>query len=247
MKLVLIKGWKGKEEIISENPTEEGISELLNSLDWQEFNSVSLVQDSKNWIGVSGNLNQDGLAIVFEEHGTLFLSDEAPESVSQLEKILKLYLNSDKRFKNFGLSSEQQILEPTSQTKTDYSLWKVKYEAKKKIDNINNGIAVLLTVLIVGLAVSFFYLWFNEELQFIGQETDQIIATVTEIKLKHQYNGTLYQLVKYEFDYQGNHYIGYFKGIRTTGKHKIGDLIKVKFSMDEPSRSKRLGTLKSKY
>ena len=247
MKLVLTKGWKGKKEIISGNPTEEVISELLNSLDWQEFNSVSLEQDSKNWIDVSGNLNQDGLAIVFEEHGTLFLSDEAPESIAQLEETLKLYLKYDKRFKNFGFSSEEQITKPTPKTKADYDLWKVKYEAKKKFEKINTGIAILFTVLIVGFVGSFFYLWYNEELQFIGQETDQIIAPVTEINHKYHYNGTLHQLVKYEFDYQGDHYVGYFKGTRTTGKHKIGDLIKVKFSRDEPSRSKRLGTLKRKY
>lgn len=81
-------------------------------MDWEDFNSVQLQQDKENFLNVSGNLSPDGLSIFFEEHGTQHVSDEAPESIAQLAKTLTLYLRGDKRFKNFGFSSEDITSKP---------------------------------------------------------------------------------------------------------------------------------------
>lgn len=77
MKLVHIKGWTGEEKVISTNTSEHEISDFLTSLDWKEFNSVKLELDLRNWIDVSGNLSGDGLAIVYEENGNQFVSNDA--------------------------------------------------------------------------------------------------------------------------------------------------------------------------
>lgn len=247
MKLLLTKGWTGEQELISDNPTEKDVSELLNSLDWQDFNSVQLQLDSKNFLDVSGNLNPDGLSILFEEHGTQYISDEAPESIAQLEETLRLYLKGDKRFKNFGFSSEDSTTRTTSKKETGYDLWKVQFEAKQKIDKRNHRIGLIAAVIITGLIGSILYLWFTDELKFVGHDTDHIVATVTEVKLKFGFKGQRYQQVKYEFDYQGEHYKGYFRGTRLTGIHRTNDRVKIKFATDDPSISKRVATMKLKY
>ncbi|MEQ9305461.1 MAG: hypothetical protein RJQ14_16240 [Marinoscillum sp.] len=244
MKLLLTKGWTGEQELISDNPTEQEISKLLNSLDWQDFNSVQLQQDSKNFLDVSGNLNPDGLSILFEEHGTQYVSDEAPESIAQLEKTLTLYLKGDKRFKNFGFSSEDTSAKPPPNKETAYDLWKIQFEAKQKIDKRNRRIGFVAAILITGLIGSILYLWFTDELKFVRHDTDHIIATVTEVKLKFGFKGQQYQQVKYEFDYQGEHYQGFFRGNSITGYHRKNDRVKIKFATDDPKISKRVATMK---
>ena len=246
MKLFVTKGWTGEQELISEEPTEQDISKLLNSLDWQDFNSVQLQQDKKNFLNVSGNISPDGLSIFFEEHGTQYVSKDAPETISQLEKTLKLYFRGDMRFKNFGFSSEDATPKPTLNKKSGYDLWKVQYEAKQKIRRQNHRIAIVATLLIVGLFGTIFYLWFNDELKFIGHDTELVVATVTEIQLKPGFKGNLYQQVKYEFEFRGEQFNGYFKGTQVTGRHRVGDLVKIKVASDEPSISKRVATLNRK-
>ena len=247
MKLLLTKGWTGEQELISDNPTEREVSELLNSLDWQDFNSVQLRQDSKNFLDVSGNLNPDGLSILFEENGTQYVSEEAPNSIAQLEEALTLYLKGDKQFKNFGFSSDDITSQTTPNQETAYDLWKVQFEAKRKIDKRNQQIGFFAAIIITVLIGSILYLWFTDELKFVGHETDHIIATVTEVKLKFGFKGQQYQQVKYEFDYQGEHYQGYFRGTSITGYHRTNDRVKIKFVTDDPTVSKRVATMKPKY
>jgi len=247
MKLLLTKGWTGEQELISEEPTEQDISYLLSSLDWQDFNSVQLHHDSNNFLDVSGNINPDGLSILFEEHGTQYVSDEAPESISQLEETLKLYFRGDMRFKNFGFSSEETIPKPTPNKKSGYDLWKVQWEAKRKTEKQNHRIAIVATLLIVGLFGTIIYLWSNDELKFIGHETELVVATVTEIQLKPGFKGQLYQQVKYEFEFRGEQFNGYFRGTQLTGRHRVGDLVRIKIATDDPDISKRTATLNRKY
>lgn len=245
MKLLLVRGWQGREELISGNPTEEIISELMGSLDWQTFHSVWLEKDKHNWTNVSGNLDEEGLAIVYEENGRSFLSDSALDTIEQLTETLCSYLRGDQKFKEFGFSSFDTS-ETLKKKSGDYELWKVRYEAKRKTEKINSIMAVFVALALTIFACSIGYLMYNDELKFIGHHTDHTIARVVEIKLR-PVSGGYYQQVTYEFDYQGKTFKGYYKGTKFTGRQEIGDRVKVKFATGDPSVSKRTATLKEEY
>lgn len=181
MKLVHIKGWTGEEKVISIHTSEREISDFLTSLDWEEFNSVKLELDSRNWIDVSGNLSGDGLAIVYEENGNQFVSNDAPNSVQQLKATLILYLNADKSFKNIGFSSSLVNSHTTTDKETDYNSWKIRYDAKEKINNHNHRITILFAFLIIGFLSSAIYLWATDDLKFVGQDSDFVTAIVNDI------------------------------------------------------------------
>lgn len=243
MKLVHVKGWTGQEEVISIHPSEGQVSDFFDSLDWQEFNSVRLELDSRNWLDVSGNLSGDGLAMVYEENGIQFISNEAPESIQQLEATLILYLKKDKRFKNIGFSSLSIDSTASTDRKTDYSSWKIRHEVKEKIKNQNHRMGILLVFLIIGFSGSILYLWFTDELRFVGRHSDFVTANVYDISWKPEKSGYT-QRVSYEFEIEGIRYVGYFGGDNFTGEHKVGDKLKVKYVTDKPSISKRIATYK---
>lgn len=131
--------------------------------------------------------------------------------------------------------------------KSTYNQWKAKYYAQLKIDKRNQIVASIAAVIAVGLLSWFFYLYSTDELKFIGHNTDYTQATVKEIELKYGYRGHIYQLVKYEFVYENEDYSGYFRGTKVTGRHFLGDIVKIKFAMDDPTVSKRIATVGTKY
>lgn len=243
MKLFLTKGWTASQELVSEIASEEDISGLLNSLDWLDFNSVTLEKDSKNWMGVSGNLVRDGLAIVFEENGVQHVSDNAPKTIEELEKALKLFLKNDPEFKRYGFVSSQKAEVSTSET--GHELWKVRFEALEKSEKRRHWFNVVVAILIVTGLGSILPLWFIDELKFLGRKTDHATAVVTEVTSRYLKGGFV-NVVGYEFDFSDSVYVGHFWETATTGSYQKGDVIRIKFAVNNPSRSKRLGRLGSK-
>lgn len=236
-----IKGWTGGEEFISVHPSESEVSDFLNSLDWQEFNSVRLELDSRNWMDVSGNLSGDGLAIVYEENGIQFISNDTPESIQQLETILILYLKGDKNFKNTGFSSLS--INSSGPADRDYNSWRIRYDAKEKINNQNHRIRILFASLIIAFFGLVLYLWLTNELMFVGKESGYSTANIYKISWKPEKAGFT-QRVSYEFEIEGIRYIGYFRGDKFTGEHAVGDKLKVKYITKNPNISKRVATYK---
>jgi hypothetical protein len=242
VKLLFSKGWEGDDELVTVSPTESQISKLVHSLDWQNFNSIQLEVDDHNWINVSGNMNRDGLAISYEENGEVYVSKEAPTQISELETALKYFLNNDKRYKDFGFSSSTELSSDEIKQSQNYDLWKVKYEAQRTSERRRQIFSIIASLLIAGLLVAFFNLWFNNELRFIGHETTKTSASVVDTQWKPVRGGFI-QWVIYEFEYQGETYRGSFRGTKYTGKHQIDDQILIKFATDDPTISKRISTL----
>lgn len=243
MQLELIKGWDGSSDLISDKPTEPLIAELVNSLDWQQFNAVTLRVDHENWINVSGNLSEDGLALVYEENGDSTVSDVSPTTIEDLIKALQSYLKGDQQYKQTGFSSSTES--KLKQKLKDIELRKIQSQAKRKNEKRNYISTLVASSLIVALVSTILYLHHTDELKFVGHQTDFTTASVTETKWKSPGVGGT-QIVIYEFELHGAKYRGYFNGTDSSLKHNIGDLIRIKISTDDPSISKRIATLKRK-
>jgi len=240
MRLFLTKGWTGNQELASEFASEEAISSFVNSLDWSEFNSITLEQDSSNWISVSGNLTPDGLAIVFEENGVSHISDNAPQTIEELEDVLVLFLQSDPSFKKFGFKSPQES--NASLAQKDHAFWKVRFKANEMRERRKRWFNFFVAIIIVGGFGSVFYLSFTDELKFLGRKTEYSTATVTAVSPRNLKGGSI-NVIAYGFDFEEIGYTGYFWQTSTTGSFQKGDLIKIKFAVDDPSRSKLIARI----
>jgi hypothetical protein len=244
MKLFLTQGWTGTGRLIKDNPDGSEISKLLKSLNWNDFNSVRLQKDSENWIDVSGNLGKDGLAIVSEENGIAYVSYKAPGSINQLDEALKLYLNNNDALKDKWFRAVQPNLE--SPNRYNYDSWKEKFNKKQKAEKKKLKYAIIVAVILVSSVSTFFYLFFNDELKFIGHDTVEVTAIVTKTEIIPAYRG-LRQSVKYSFSYKNEPFIGYFIAGRSETKYSQRDKVIIKIAADNPTISKKVARLKTKY
>ena len=245
MRLLLTKGWKGEEREFSKTPNKQLISELIESLDWNDFNSIRLEKNYDNWIDVSGNTSSDGLSIVYVDEGVIHVSDDAPDSTTVLKSALISYFAGDNKFKSLGFCSETNSNE-SANTNFDYNHWKKEYEEKQVIEKKKNKISILVGLFITGLICLFFYLWITNELLYIGRETSYTNAQIVEFSYRPAFR-TLHKFAKYEFTYQNKKYHGYFDASRTYVYENIGDELKVKFVVNNPSISKREASYSSPY
>jgi hypothetical protein len=241
MKLYLIRSLIGEEELITDSPSENQISHLINSIDWGKFKTIRLRKDDNNWIEVSGSLVEDGLAIIYEEDGISFVTKDAPETLTQLEQALLSYFRGDGKYKdqefvNLGYT------EPTP-SPPEFQSWKIDFDLKRKADNRERISRFLVALFVIAITGILFFLWYNDELRFLGRETDYTIATVVETK-KIAVKGGYILLVKYEFEYDKLKHSGSFKAGKPIGKYYVGDRLKVKFVTKSPNVSKRVARLK---
>lgn len=238
MKLKLIKGWNGQEELISKEPNEYLIKKLMTSLNWEDFNAVSLEKNENNWIGVSGNTTSEGLALVYQEKGDIYVSKYAPKSIDKLTEALVSYLMGDQTFKkNEFISTKPKLT--IQKSAQEYQSWKKRYEIQKAKENKKTVKAYIASLLIIIIITSFIYLLATDELRFLGHNTEITEATVTEIQWVTFGEG-LIQNVIYEFEHEGNLYSGSFKGTRLTGKFLVDEVVFIKFKTEKPSVSKRV-------
>jgi len=98
MELLVLSDYGSKENLKKENPSESDILNIMNSIDWNLFHQVCLSKNDYDWIEVSGNLNEDGLAAIYEKNNEQFVIDKAPTSINQLTEILLSYFNNDGKF-----------------------------------------------------------------------------------------------------------------------------------------------------
>jgi hypothetical protein len=96
-------------------------------------------------------------------------------------------------------------------------------------------IIVFIILLLIG------YLWYVDELQFIGQKTQLTKAQITKTRFHHIGRGYYMQNVVYEFTYKNKKYIGEFEAGKIMGKRNIGEYVQIKFSTYNPDHSKLIG------
>jgi hypothetical protein len=244
MKLILIQGWTGDEMIISDNASEEIISQLVHSLDWKQFHFIHLEKDITNWLSVSGNISKDGLAIVYEANGETFVSNTAPEKISQLENVLLSFYNGDNQFKKFGYSSANESTGKNGYS-LDYDQWKMNYEAKKKKDKKNHLKAIGIAFIVISFVSYFLYLLYSDNLQFVGHTIEETEAIVIDTEVIRAYRGRK-QLVTYQFTFNEEIFRGNFIVLLGSNRLNVDDRVKIKFASDDPTISEKIATLKKK-
>lgn len=99
MQLIIIHGYGDSTETVSDNATDKQIIQVMNDIDWNNFNQVILNIDDKNSLGVGGNIGSDGLAAYYMENGQEYISVNPPSSVEQMLEILLAYHAGGDAFK----------------------------------------------------------------------------------------------------------------------------------------------------
>lgn len=222
-----------KEELLQET----GIPKIVDRIDWKKFTFLTLKRDEENWIEISGNLEEDGLAIVIEKDGVQEISEIPPESKTEVEEVLVDYYNGrmDRISRYFEPKYRPFHLDMT--------------ESRQLIEypSLTRRIIVKLTSVVFALSlVAFVYwalnLWFTHDFKFLGHDTAITAATVVETKYR-PYMKSMVQIAKYEFVVDDKTYEGYFRAATsTTRKHDVGDRVKIKYAIDDPGISRRLAT-----
>lgn len=100
LELMVLSDYGKEENIISKSTTKDQIDSIMTTLDWNEFHQVILSIDNENWIEVGGNIQEDGLAVLYEENGVRNIIKTPPNSVDEMTEILISYLVNDNKFKS---------------------------------------------------------------------------------------------------------------------------------------------------
>ena len=245
MILFITNGWKGEEKEFSKSLDQQVISDIVESLNWEDFNSVRLEKKNGDWISVSGNTSSDGLSIAYFENDVIYVSNEAPDSVNDLNVALISYFIGDNKFKSLGFCSATNSKE-SANGNFDYDRWKKEYEVQQVFERKKNRISILIGLFITGIIAWFFYLLITDELLYIGRETSYSEAQIVEFSYRPAFRD-LHKFAKYEFTYQNKMYHGYFDASRTYVYENIGDVIKVKFVINNPTISKREASYSSHF
>jgi hypothetical protein len=96
---LIIFSENGKYEKKLKNISVEDIIKIMQTLDWNFFQQLMLKKDENDWLEVSGNLGEDGLACLFQENDDVHVIDEPPVSVEHMTRILISYFQEDDRLK----------------------------------------------------------------------------------------------------------------------------------------------------
>ena len=145
---LLLSGLNRVETLISENPTKAQVSHIVNSLDWTNFNAVILRNNEGNWLEVSGSLDNDGFAIIYEENGVPFISEDAPEKLVQLENALQSYLFGNEKFKDKGFIALDEPVTKKQELK-NIPLWKFIYQTQRENNRYNLVIGIGFVIFLV--------------------------------------------------------------------------------------------------
>tara|TARA_R110002051_G_C8427583_1_gene452925 strand:- start:2 stop:406 length:405 start_codon:yes stop_codon:yes gene_type:complete len=128
----------------------------------------------------------------------------------------------------------------TKEEKEKFEKWKVKYQKKKEKEKFNFLKPIIITALIISIIGISFYYWNSEEYKFIFDKTKIVKAEIIETKMVHIGKGYYHQMLIFEYEYNNQK----FKGEKTIGKRvglkKIGDILQLKISIENPERNKVL-------
>ncbi|MCF1751795.1 DUF3592 domain-containing protein [Mariniradius sediminis] len=226
MELILIKGFDGGEELISNYAAWEEVEACFDTIDWHSFHILILRKDNQNSVDVGGSLVDDGLSASMMVAGTVHVIENPPENLRMAKQILKAYFDDSK------LAFERYFI-----TKGDDPKYKVySYQGEcRRVRSWIYGLAIIAIVAILG------YLTLGDELRFIGKDIDHARAKVVDIRLQPFGGRYFFQKVTYEYTLDGVPYSGQFTAGKRQGYMRLGDEIKVRYLKSEPSVSDYVG------
>lgn len=242
-----MKGIACKQHVNHEIYNADQIPEIIQNLNWNTFNIVSLSRNIEERIEIGGSLGPDGFACVYIEKLKHNVVDIQIVSAEDVAHVLHAYFKAGKNL----ISDDSFALEKNSFKKRKDDLqkradWKVQYEISQRLERVSKfkTWTIVLLGLVVGLLL--FNLLHTNELQFLRFKTDYSVATVSDIKRQHLGRGKYMQIATYTFQYGGETYTEFFYAGNSMGKQEIGNRVKVKFAVKYPNRSKKVGNLVNK-
>ena len=120
----------------------------------------------------------------------------------------------------------------------NYNKWKKKHLISKKKERKSNFLKTILTIIISFIIFYVIFLTWTDEARFFARKTTIKKGIVLNTKFKQRGKAGVYQRVDYRFIHNGKNYETYFWANRITGQKHIGDSIKIKFEVNNPSNSK---------
>ncbi|MEQ9426809.1 MAG: hypothetical protein RJQ09_20470 [Cyclobacteriaceae bacterium] len=243
MELQVAVGWTGEYTTVTERPSSKDISELIESLNWEEFNSVRLIECEENWIVVSGNKAPDGFAVVYQNQSNSYISKNPPNSTHLLIEVLSQFLNKDPRFNEVEfVATNDKSDDPNNEQNIRHSDWRVRFEEKRRRERKDQIVKVIISIVLmfsIGMTV---YLWFKDDLKFVGQETAFKVGQITEIKVVPGRMG-LIQMIFYQFEFEGTVYSGHYRNNGFEGHFLKGDKVWIKYSTNDPNVSRYFSSI----
>ncbi len=235
--------------------TEEKIKNIVDNIDWNRFHVISL-GNAEQWVDVSGSIN-DGLAWTYcERKGEdLYFSEKFPENTAEIKEFLLSHFNNDDNFlAKYELSKSERLQRPgildgrqsivREVDPIKYKKWKERFEeGRRKQKSIFIKRAVLAVLVLIVSTITAYY-GYKGDLKFFGQRTEMTKAEIIKTQMHHIGNGYYMQTVVYEFEYEGEKYLGSFEAGKYLGMQEVGGLVKVKFALNNPNRSRMVSVYK---
>lgn len=221
-----------------ETESKEEIMSSLNNLMVDKTYTIEIYKNANELLLIY--FQREGINVYLyknrQEHSEVFL--ECP--LEKVSEVVSAFVENDGTRRIIEKIEAEKVRKKTIE-KEKFDKWKkgyaVQLEQDQKSNKKRNLIAVLISILILGLI----YLIWTDELRFIWRRTQTVEAVVTKAKFYKEGGRFYYQRVYYEFEFDGKEYSGVFKGNKYTGQHEKGDTILVKIAVADPSASKRIG------
>ncbi len=86
------------EKITLDSVSAKSIYLIMDSIDWNQFHSVTLYKSKNEWMDVVGN-RSDGISCAYEFNNKVYFPENAPTSIDQMTFILISYLHQDGKYK----------------------------------------------------------------------------------------------------------------------------------------------------
>ena len=214
--------------------------ESSNSLDIK--NKLQYIMKGKLYqIEVYKNL-QDSIFIQLEDIGAngSFNYEKIRHKIefenSPYEKVIELIKNYIEDSGSEKLNTEFLAKEEERKKieKEKYKNWKKDYDVKLKSEKKGNTKFLILFLLGLSFLFSLLYLWWIDELRFIGRTNIEKKGIITYTKFFPVGTGHK-QKVTYKYTFNNKLYKNNFIADRFTGKKNEGDSIKIKFRESNPS------------
>lgn len=225
---------------------ESDIYELESSSKEEVLKSLNLVIKGKSYqIEVYKNihdslffqLDEEILISAFNYNKKEYHKGVNISAYETMIEIINIYLSENgSQMIRDDFQKEEEIRK--TKEKEKYEKWKEKYiltqERDKKTNIKKVGIALGATLILF----LFGKLIWDDELRFIGRQTEIKKGVITEIRLMPVRGNKYYQRVTYEFTFDGKTYKNYFTADKYTGMQYEQDSVLIKFDTNNPDRSK---------
>jgi len=221
------------------------VKTLASQIDWSKFQLVTLQQDEEHWINVSGNTEPDGLACLVAHGDSELFLEPPPFDSKEISEVFCRYFDDPDSFQQQLQTDHALRLEKAEKEASNYNSWKEEYHRelptlkRKRLLNIAIGIASVLAF------AAIVWLWHEDELRFIGRDTQNTTAYIDSVTYTYHADGTSSQLAYYRFYHAEVLHFGTMEVIWIFNKQAAGDSVLVKYVKAQPEVNKVLKKFKS--